>query len=417
MSKINVQSVVVNSNRLDVYYQVSNDLKKYFDGQEASFWVEYSENIEGLPMNVAVIPFVTNVLPVVWLTDSILELDELDEQFFNSVAEFKQGYIDMYPMLEFRGKIVVNKLVHNTYEPKRESAAFFSGGVDAFATLIAHIGEKPILLTIWGADVKHVDIPGWENVKSRVLQTSERFNLDRVFIKSNFRMFMREQTLYSLVRKSGDSWWHGFQHGIGLIGHAAPLAVAMKFEKLYIASSFTIGDHYTCASDPSIDNKIRFSNCRVFHDQYEYSRQDKLAHICDFARNNKIQIHLHVCWISSGGENCCRCEKCYRTIYGLLAEGENPAKYGFIYTSEEFHEMRENICSKMIFSPMIVRLWKDIQHRFIENKENIAMDADVQWIYTYDFDKVNDCFTKRLKLFVQKIRKSISYLKSVIVKK
>ena len=66
---------------------------------------------------------------------------------------------------------------------------------------------------------------------------------------------------------------------------------------------------------------------------------------------------------------------------------------------------------------MIVRLWKDIQHRFIENKENIAMDADVQWIYTYDFDKVNDCFTKRLKLFVQKIRKSISYLKSVIVKK
>lgn len=417
MSKIKVQSVVVSNNRLDVYYQVSNDLKKYFDGRETSFWVEYSENIEGLPINVAVIPFVTNVLPVVWLTDSILELDELDEQFFNSIAEFKQGYIDMYPMLNFKGKIVVNKLVYNTYESKRESAAFFSGGVDAFATLIAHIEEKPILLTIWGADVKHVDISGWENVKSRVLQTSERFNLDQVFIKSNFRMFMREQTLYSLVRKSGDSWWHGFQHGIGLIGHAAPLAVCMKFEKLYIASSHTIGDHYTCASDPSIDNKIRFSNCRVFHDQYEYSRQGKLMHICDFVRKNKIRIPLHVCWISSGGENCCQCEKCYRTIYGLLAEGENPIEYGFIYTPEEFHRMERDIRFKIIFPLREIRWWEDIQSRFLENRKNIIPNPDIQWIYTYDFDKVNDCFAKRLKLFVQKIKKPLSCLKSIIVKK
>ena len=32
---------------------------------------------------------------------------------------------------------------------------------------------------------------------------------------------------------------------------------------------------------------------------------------------------------SQEGDNCCMCEKCYRTMAGLWAEGENPENYGF----------------------------------------------------------------------------------------
>ena len=89
---------------------------------------------------------------------------------------------------------------------------------------------------------------------------------------------MDESKLTKLVEKyANDDWWHGFQHGIGLIGHAAPLAYLFNIDNLYIASSYTIKDKgkVTCASDPTIDNYVKFSDCHVIHDGYEYGRQEK----------------------------------------------------------------------------------------------------------------------------------------------
>ena len=128
---------------------------------------------------------------------------------------------------------------------------------------------------------------------------------------------------------SGDNWYHGFQHGIGILGHVAPVTWHEGIGTVYIASSNTEGTVYTCASDPSIDNFVRFCGAKVIHDGYEMDRQDKIQIIADYSRKNGLQIPLHVCWEKRSGDNCCHCEKCWRTILGFYAAGEDPKQYGF----------------------------------------------------------------------------------------
>lgn len=110
----------------------------------------------------------------------------------------------------------------------------------------------------------------------RTCNTNSRYVRFRMCIcKTNFRSFINERKLNCLVKNSGDGWWHGFQHGIGLLGHGAPIAYLKGLKCIYIASSYTPKDNVTCASHPSIDNCVEFCNCHIIHDQYEYSRQEK----------------------------------------------------------------------------------------------------------------------------------------------
>lgn len=417
-NKITVRSVIVGTNRVEISYHVEGEIQKYFyEEKEPVFWVEYSKAVEGIPLGIAVIPFVVNVLPIVWLSDATLEVDELDKAFHDNIIHFKKGYIDMYPMLDFKGNIQVKRICETSNKSFGGVATFFSGGVDAFATLIAHAAEKPVLLTVWGADIKHDDLEGWKNVLSHTEATVGLFGVDSIQIKSNFRYFINESALSSFVKKSGDGWWHGFQHGIGLIGHAAPIAVKYGLYKVYIASSYTQQDRglVTCASDPTIDNFVHYGCCQTVHDQYEYSRQEKIQHICEYVKKSGKQISLRVCWQSSGGENCCLCEKCYRTMMGLLAEGEDISKYGFKYVP--WQVVSNDIKKKLILSSIVQGLWKDIQKRFVENRKTIPQFKELEWIYDYDFEKVNCTFRKRMIRVYRKCRSIGGGVKALLLGK
>lgn len=267
-----------------------------------------------------------------------------------------------------------------------------------------------------GADIRHEDIVGWEHVARHVKETALKWGKNYTFAKTNFRYILNERLLNDLVRKSGYGYWYGFQHGIGIISHAAPLAYTHQIPLVYIASSYTKGGEIACASSPMIDNYVRMGMCRVANDQSDWTRQDKIRNICEYVRQTHGEVQLRVCWESSGGGNCCRCEKCSRTIFGILAEGENPLDYGFTYTSADFANICDNIRRHWIFSKVYIELWKDIQKRFVSNRTRIPYNKDLEWIYTYDFDKVNDNFRKRLLCLNQSIRKKLSPLKHYLFK-
>ena len=273
MNSIKVLNVEVCSEKLRVNYQLSSGLERYFSPIR-TFEAEYSENIETVPFSVLVIPFVCNVLPIVWLTDSVLELNELDREFYEAIPGVLKGYRDMSPMLAFRGSVQAAKIVDNHYEATDAVAALFSGGVDAFATLVAHITEKPTLITLWGADVRLTDQEGWDRVSQHVRETVNQYALPTpLLIRTNFRSMVKEGPLGELVAAAGDGWWHGYQHGIAILGHAAPSAYLHRWKTVYIASSFTPDNKAICASDPTIDNNLQLVSTRVWHDQYEFHRQ------------------------------------------------------------------------------------------------------------------------------------------------
>jgi len=218
------------------------------------------------------------------------------------------------------------------------------------------------------------------------LSTKLHLLIEFTTCKTNFRSFIDEEKLEILVKESGDGYWHGFQHGIGMIGHAAPIAYSKAISKIFIASTFTIKDKVTCASDPTIDNYVKFCGCSVFHDGYEYLRQDKIRNISEFSKKNKIPFEMHVCWQSSGGKNCSACEKCYRTIIGLYAENCNPESFGFSINKNTYKDINKYLENNQLID-YVANLWIDIQKVVFEKRDIFEDDTNINWIIKFNFKK------------------------------
>jgi hypothetical protein len=418
MNSIVIEDVIVIANRIECSYTIYGEWNKYFKPEE-TFFAEYSEKIDKVPKSVAVIPFLCNILPLAWIFDAEIILEDIDLNFFESIEGFKQGYVNMYPVISFKGKITSKQVTDNRQENLNQAAALFSGGVDAYNTLISHIDENPILVTLWGADITFEDQAGWILVDKHISSIANNNKLDYVSIRTSFRRFLDEGALSEYVSKiTGDHWWYGFQHGIGIIGHMAPIAYQYKIKSTYIASSLTIDDKTTCASDPSIDNFIKFCGSQVIHDGYEYSRPEKVHRISEYVNRTKKPIQLRVCWESEGGSNCCHCEKCYRTILCLVAVKSDPRKYGFNYTDDEVAEIMKDFRIKIHFlHESFLVVYKDIQNVMRINYKIHQVNQSFKWFYKADLDKVLSVQSRiiyRILRKGKKIYQKLKYLYEVI---
>jgi hypothetical protein len=388
MNSVVIEDVSVMKNRLECTYTIYGEWKNYFK-ETNTFFAEYAKEIGRVPRSVAVIPYLCNILPLVWIFDAEVILEEIDKDFFDSIEDFKKGYVTMYPNVTFKGKVTPKKLVDNKQEDLYNTAAFFSGGVDAYNTLISHMDENPILVTLWGADIPFEDQAGWNLVDNHIRSIADQNKLDYVPIKTSFRRFLNEKTLSKhAFELTEDNWWYGYQHGIGIIGHMAPLAYQYKIKTVYIASSLTEEDNTTCASDPTIDNFVKFCGSQVVHDGYEYSRPEKTSRISEYVKRTNHPIQLRVCWESAGGSNCCHCEKCYRTILCLLAGKNDPREYGFNYTDDELVEMMKDFQIKYHFlHQTYFGVYNKIQQMMRENYELNELDHSLRWYYKADLTK------------------------------
>lgn len=408
MNKIKITKVEVRGATVKYHYDLTGEWKKYFCQEEME--ITYSIDIQNVPQSVLVVPFICNILPIVWLCDAEIHTEFIDKDFYNNVEKIKEGYRKMYPMLEFKGKIVADVRENIPLENKRTVACFFSGGVDAYTTLIRHLEDKPALLTIWGADVKLTDEEGWRNVTSHIQNVAEEFGLEYIYVKSNFRQMIKEGLLRELVKVSGEGWWHGFQHGIAIIAHAAPIAYAYGLKHVYIASSFPqkMAGRYTCASDPTIDNHVHYCKCDTVHDGYEMDRQEKVRYLIAQNKRYDKDIKLRVCWKSTGGRNCCHCEKCYRTILEIVSEGGDPNEYGFEWKDADIRNCKNDMLYRISSQQFcIMQYYPSIQEAMKENAEKIDNIAKYDWFLKIDFNTFNSGIIKRMRrsLIARAIRK------------
>ena len=135
------------------------------------------------------------------------------------------------------------------------------------------------------------------------------------------------------------------------------------------------------------DNFIKYASGNVFHDAYELTRQEKVKVVTDYYSQIKQTVNIRVCFKEE--ENCCQCEKCLRTIFGIFAEGGNPRDFGF-ELPENFTEILINNLkkeAKSITDTFIVMYWEVIQRRAKENKKNIPNKDLVNWFLDLNFNK------------------------------
>lgn len=335
----------VGTNRFEYNYTVEGQWQKYFDLSQP-MWAEYNTSVENVPDSIAVLPLIGNFIVLASLMDADIYVDEIDREFYEATGQFLRGFDEVMPdHVHFKLDDIIHahRIVDNpvTEGPKKSNLLFFSGGVDATFSLVSHFEEKPTLVTVWGADIPWDNQDGWSHAISFNQEVADRYGLDMLTIHSNFRRSYNNDNIEVYSKNLvGDWWWPSFHYSVAMMCLAAPLANTHR-EKLYFGSTYSVKDRpewgkYIIASDPKIDNYVQFSGCQVVHDGYECSRYDKVERICAFYQQYEEKPYLRVCYHTNTGKNCGVCEKCVRTIMGILLAGHNPEDYRFNYNAETF---------------------------------------------------------------------------------
>lgn len=367
-------------------------LKSYF--RISSFQFECPDASE-VPESIAVVPAVANLLPFAWVYDCVLSVGSLDETFYEAIPDIKHGYANMLSKLDLKGSLDVGSIVDNRGDrPCGSPLLLFSGGVDAWCTLIRHIDEQPHLVSVWGADIRCENTTGWSLVDAHSKEVAGSFDISYSFVKSNLRDMINYRALDNSLelRTAGYNWWHDVQHGIGLLSLTVPLAYETGAPRTYIASSFYAGDRgkYTCASDPTIDNHFAAGPMNGFHDGYELTRQDKIQTIVDYSLETGSPINLRVCFHVQSGRNCCRCEKCGRTLLGIFAAGGDPRAFGFEYS---FAKLLLLSLRMRFFYRMKMVTYRYIQQAALTRRKNIP--RCFSWLFSDRLETICDNGFKR----------------------
>lgn len=376
-----IKDVLKQNNRIEIKYY-SQGLEKYIDSSIIPFY-SYDVNIENVPKSVVIIPFLCNILPICFVLDFTITLDELDKEFYDCINDYRKAYQKMIPMIEFKGNVKVKKLVDNKLVSNTLTCLMFSGGIDATSSLV--MNEKLIsdCVTIWGADVKYNNEDGWAKMYCSVNSIIKKFNKQSKIIKTNMREYINENELTKAVAKSNDGWWHGFQHGISLLGAIAPLAFICGYNKIIIASSFTKEFQPICASDPRTDNCFRFANVTTKHDGFEYDRCQKVENIYKWVNKKDTSLDVHVCWESSSGTNCGHCEKCLRSYLNCRAMGYDGTRLGII-PSISMRKIKQFYKNKLSITENKAYALKSISNHLIETYHDKKMPSDIKWLANFD---------------------------------
>lgn len=182
------------------------------------------------------------------------------------------------------------------------TALCFSGGVDAFYTLL-HGGE-PVhrLVNVIGYDVKVRERRRARAVAHLVRDVAAALGSRPAIITTN----LRGHPLHK-----APPWLRTFGGALAAIGHL----LGAEVNRLLTSSDGLGRLHTEVGSRPDIDPLNGSRHVEIEHVAGSWTRLQKIRAI---ANEPLVQRHLRVCWKNVGNSlNCGRCEKCVRTMIEL----------------------------------------------------------------------------------------------------
>lgn len=389
----------VNGKQLKIKFEGPEKLKELVE--DNVLFVDYTRSIENVPENILNIVGVTSVLPLAMANEWDISVSCLDYNFIESVRKTMLGYKNMWPKLSTINILVSEEIELPTQNFKNE-AALYSGGIDAWATFAEHNETLNHLYTVHGADVHTENFENWRMIENSMRKMALKNNLSLDVIRSNFKeMFNTPQMSEFFYEKFADGYWHGFQHGPALVGLTAPLCYLDDINLLYIASSHTKNLHAKLGSSPELEGVLELGKTHVSHDLYNHSRQDKINMLVSKIKKHELDdVEFRVCWEGNSESNCGTCEKCARTIGGLLASGIAPESVGF--KSIDYGQISKALKKyELPISHFVATVeWGEIQQNLLNMK---CENSFVYQINKTDFDSYashRNSFFRRLKRYL-----------------
>jgi len=384
---IKISDIKTSDNKLVAKLDFSEDIRKYFTTDR--FVAEYDKNIEDVDESILVIPPLSTVITVAWATGADIYVKNLDKSYLDSLNKLKQTFKKWYPQFSSSGKIRVQNVVFNEFN-NEGYALLFSGGVDSLTSYIKNKEKRPTLITIWGIDIPTNEYKFWTNVKNGITDFANREGVPVHFIKTNAGeivndgIFTRE---YGLDKFKTD-WWTGVSHGLIVTGSCAP-STTDGIERL-ILSAFTTKDYNVPdATRILLDSDISWGDVKVTYDG-ELSRQEKIK--CVLKENPLYLQYLRVCYSQYLEYNCGLCEKCLRTITGLLLEGIDPMNCNFDVKHDILEFVKNCLNNGLLhFSCSSFHCWEDIQKHIPDTIDDTEVSKKYnskeffEWFKNFDF--------------------------------
>lgn len=392
------------------------NLRRFFTGEP--FRVEYDIDVTSLPVEIALIPTLAHVCPVAWANGVDVEVSSIDSTFLHALQDSRQVLSQMYPSFIEGGEIRASKIVDTRAD--RSPADFdgrgllFSGGIDSVASCIRHRDEDPTLISVQGWVIGIDQEERWDGTRSHIDAFAGEHGLDVRTVRSNFRSFLDMPMLQAHYKRYVDgAWYSSVGHGLGLIATCAPLSYVLGLETIYMASSHTAEFDQPWGSHPDIDNNVRWMYTNGNHDGYELSRQEKIELIAEYVQSDSRAFPIRTCTHDERGGNCNECEKCYRTMCGMVLAGLDPNQFGYEIDEQTFVRTRTALEQQaFVMDDHTIFHWQDIQNH-VQFDRDFPIDGAIEffeWLATVDIDEVSRTATEPTShKFVRAIARHVPY--------
>jgi hypothetical protein len=184
--------------------------------------------------------------------------------------------------------------------------AFFSGGVDSFYTFLKHEDEITKIILIHGFDMRLERTSLRAKVSREIRKIARELGKPLIEVETNIRHFSDQYTVI------GEHYGGSLLASIGLL-------LSPQFRKIYIPSTDPYDHLFLENTHPLLDPLWSTESLTFEHDGCEAGRIEKVARII---QSDVAMRSLRVCfWNHDDSYNCCRCEKCLRTMVSLQALG------------------------------------------------------------------------------------------------
>ncbi len=376
-----IESVRIEKNRIDI--AINNEFKNRYLYND--FFAEYSDeiNLESLDYSLVTIPFIMHVISIVWVSGKTYYIESMDESLYYSLKRIRKIFKLLYPKTSWKGNLIPKTLVKNNVplsEDTNKIALTFTSGLDSVCTSMRHRDKEQLLI--------HINRTG--NTR-QVCKFAQQFDHELILMRSNFIHILNYSVLDKLSQEI-DFWWTGAIEGLSYAGMVAPILISKGYTTLLLPSSLSWDCPFVHLANPVIDNNIRFANVKVQHDSFDLSRVQKQEYLASLCAQEKIAPpELLVC----STKNCCRCEKCLRTINGFIAIGEPYRDYGFDIEEQKVIPLLKELLSGKLWSsrPFLWRftIWNHmhIQQKVKERQaRGETLSPYLRWFLSLDLESM-----------------------------
>jgi len=391
----------VNIQNGSIQYEYERSLSCVELYHSGPYTIEYNTPIEDVPLEIATIPFVANVLPAAWAHDVDVHVPCIDPTFKQSMSRIRGVLDSWYPSVGFSGghTLVENGPSNNPEEARDQHnsekvASLFSAGVDSVTTYLRHSEKQPHLMHIhFWSERENRSQKNWAKYHEelRTFAESEDVPLSIINAKPTEHFDNTNLTAYHKNRLNG-TWWQMVQHIISLTGTLAPLLYHKNIGNLYIPSSHTEKYHKDnhWGSHPAIDNKIGWRGTSCIHDGFEMTRQQKWQQISEYYKEIDFKLTIRSCEPNP----CGRCFDCARNMAAMIISDVDLESQDYDFSAEQLDHIKDNIESgQWAMDDNNLFFWEDIQnHTPAEFDSHDLTSKQVefhQWLKTIDLHELN----------------------------